>query len=83
MFKSPTSEQNEKYHSHSRSLSIGIRPDSGPILADFDRFWPILTDLGQFAPVLVVRHLAADCLGIEPGNCSGDWPWARHVAVVD
>ena len=41
------------------------------------------SDLGQFAPVLVVRHLAADCLGIAPGNCSGDWPWARHVAVVD
>ena len=51
-----------------------------PILGDFGQFQPFL---GQFAPLLVMGNLTPYCLGIEPSNCSGDWPWAGHFTVVD
>jgi hypothetical protein len=81
MFKSPTSEQTEKYHNYSRTLSIGICPYFVGVFQPI--FSRIKADLGQFAPVFVMRHLATDCLCIELGNCSGDWPWAWHIAVID
>ncbi len=45
--------------------------------------WGVSSLLGQFTPVLVMRHLAAYCLGIQPSNCGGDRSWAWHVSVVN